>query len=133
MSGTQPANGIRKVRSEFGEWHQNKSSFPIAGMRNRQVRKIDDPLLIQQDVNIKRPRSVPNATNAAGQFLNVEAFSEKVLRFQQCSNLDNGVQKPGLGLQFPRLGLVKRRTPPNGHTPIPKGRHGKTKLCFAIP
>jgi hypothetical protein len=96
--------------TELGEWRQDEPPGEQPGVREREDRSSKDQVLVQQQVEIQRPRAPANLTPPQRGPLDLEELSQKALGVEGGLELENRVQVARLPRTSQRLGVVHARS-----------------------
>jgi hypothetical protein len=66
------ADGVTKIRSDFGQWRKDESSIRIPGMRDNQIGRLDPLLAIEENIDVDGTWPARLIANTAGFAFNLE-------------------------------------------------------------
>src|SRR5579885_3449888 len=102
---------MTQLRRQFPQRQQHKPPLAHPRVRNRQGRRMNDGIFIEQDINVNQPRPFGNTAAAAERSFDALRRLEELQRHQLRPGFDHAVHKPGLRPEINRLSLVKGAYP----------------------
>jgi hypothetical protein len=96
---------------DLAQRHEDKIPQVEPGMRNDEVRRIDDKIPGKKDVDVDRPRALVDRRDTLHFGLYGFRQTEERLGFEIGSDLEDLIEEPGLVRAIHGLGLVDGRSP----------------------
>ena len=109
FTGSALEHWMPHLRSDLGERFQHESALVHSDMRHRQAFGLNDRISEQKNININQSRTLFLQTPPAHLHFDIKNSAEQLFGHFFGIELDDTVQEPGLGRDFNRFGLVKRR------------------------
>jgi hypothetical protein len=108
-------NGLSagRIDEAGGDFRERRKNEPAAGesrMRYRKTRLPDDFPSVKDDVDIESSWTFIRGPRAKILFLNFEAGPQEFVGSHGCGGFKNGIEKPGLIENLPRLGGINGST-----------------------
>jgi dTDP-4-dehydrorhamnose 3,5-epimerase len=128
----QPTSRIRKLRRQFHQRNENEPPFSIARVRYDEVGLIENPILIEEDVDIDRSGPLGLIPHSSGLSLDLQAALQERRRLKQRPYLEHRIQKPRLLLEIPRFRRIERCASTHGDVSPFQRLHRSAQLCFSI-
>lgn len=101
-------NGMPKIGGELDERLENEAALQHSGMGNRQVRRFDDVLSVEQDVQVDGARALGASSAHSTSFpFHAQENGEELQREVAGLADGNDIQKPGLVFEILRFGFVE--------------------------
>ena len=98
---------MRHPRGDLGERDQHKRSLVHAGMRQRQLTRVENHVIDQEQIEIERAGCAGERPRAAKVALDVEQGREEIAGSQRGIERDDRIQEPRLLYVSDRLSLVE--------------------------
>lgn len=110
LGGRRARHGIFPLRLQLRKWRQHEAAFAKARMRDRQGRGLNDSIVEQDQIQIKRARRAGGRPPAAPRLLDLHEDRQQRGRRQRRAPDRDGVQIRRLDIRnINRLGFDRRR------------------------